>query len=243
MKYFYIYILALLCFIVAMSYWNSHGIHLVEGFFLLEGFFPVEGFNSRKQQFLLLGDSILKNDLYVANGKSVDALLRAATDGKTTCLAVNEATIPDVYLQINKIPESLKSFSNSVKTYKNTTIFLSIGGNDILTQYGAKGNTNDLKILDTIFTQYKKLVKSIQTAMPNAVIVLLDLYYPDNIKFRIYHKIIRRWNEKLVTYARENRLNIFQISQLLTRPEDFTLSIEPSAIGSEKLVNAMIKNY
>jgi len=233
MEYFYIYIFGLLCFIVAMSYWNSYGFHLVEK----------EGFNSKKQQFLLLGDSILKNDLYVANGKSVDALLKEATHGKTTCLAQNDATINNVYLQIDIIPESLISFSNSVKEFKNTTIFLSIGGNDILEQYNTKDSSDKTKILNTIFTHYKKLVKSIQNAMPNALIVLLDIYYPDNIKYRQYHKIIRKWNEKLNLYARENHLNILQISQILTKPEDFTLEIEPSAIGSEKLVNAIMKYY
>jgi hypothetical protein len=161
--------------VLVMSYWNSHGS------------FYVEGFNPEKQHFILLGDSVFKNDIYVANGKSVDVLLKEKTNGETTTLAVNDSIISDVYYQLDKIPDSLKSRSASVKVYKNTTIFLSVGGNDILAQFDEKNKEFDIKIIDTIFTAYEKLVKTIQAVMPNAIIVLVDIYYPENIKYKKYH--------------------------------------------------------
>jgi len=214
-----------------MSYWNSHGS------------FYVEGFNPEKQHFILLGDSVFKNDVYVANGKSVDVLLKEKTNGETTTLAVNDSIISDVYYQLDKIPDSLKSRSASVKVYKNTTIFLSVGGNDILAQFDEKNKEFDIKIIDTIFTAYEKLVKTIQAVMPNAIIVLVDIYYPENIKYKKYHKIIETWNEKLDKFARENNFELLQISLVLTLPEDFTFDIEPSAIGSEKIVDAIMKSF
>jgi hypothetical protein len=59
MEYFYLYIFILFCFIIAVSYWNTYMSS------------SIEPFNSDKQTFLLLGDSILKNDAYVSDGKSV----------------------------------------------------------------------------------------------------------------------------------------------------------------------------
>lgn len=224
MKYFYLYIFSLVCFIIGMSYWNSH--------------IFVEGFNSKSQYFLLLGDSILNNTLYVSNGKSVNQLLTDHTNGRTTCLAKNDATIVDVYNQIGKIPDNLKSASD------NTTIFLSIGGNDILNQSTDEGGEPvDSSVINTIFSTYKPLIKSIKTIMPNSQLVLLDIYYPDNIKYKQFHNVIREWNDKLYNYAKENNVSVLRISDILVKPEDFTLGIEPSTIGGKKLVDSILSNY
>lgn len=227
MKYFYLYIFALICFIVTMAYWNSH-----------ELTYFVEGFNPKSQYFLLLGDSILNNQVYVANGKSVNQLLNDSTDNRTICLAKNEANITDVYNQVGEIPDKLRSDSY------NTTIFLSVGGNDILNQSSDKENGQiDSKVINTIFSIYKPLVKSIQTAMPKSQLVLLDIYYPDNAKYRPLHDAVREWNTLLYNYAKDNSINVLRVSDILTKPEDFTLEIEPSALGSKKLVDAILQNY
>ena len=129
----------------------------------------------------------------------------------------------------------------------SSTIFLSAGGNDILTHY--VDDNNDLtnkNILGTMFAAYKKLIKSIRTKMPNANIVLLDIYYPENITYKQYHPIINEWNEKIYNYASEHKNNIksvLKISNILTKGDDFTLGIEPSSIGSQKLVQAILTSY
>jgi hypothetical protein len=60
MEYFYLYIFILLCFIVAVSYYTTY---------MSSKHMWKEPFNSDKQTFVLLGDSILKNDAYVSDGK------------------------------------------------------------------------------------------------------------------------------------------------------------------------------
>ena len=70
MTYFYLYIFILICFIIGVSYFNT----------IMSS--KKEPFNSDKQIFVLLGDSIFKNDAYVSNGKSVDELLKEKTNGK-----------------------------------------------------------------------------------------------------------------------------------------------------------------
>lgn len=223
MKYFYLYIFGLLCFIVAMAYWNT--------------LYFKEGFNPNSQYYLLLGDSILNNEIYVAKGKSVNQLLYEKTNGRTTNLAVNDSTIQDVYNQIAKIPDNLKSSS------KNTTIFLSIGGNDILYQADNDKGKVEPKVINTIFAAYKPLIKSIQTIMPDSQIIPLDIYYPDNIKYKQFHNSIREWNDKLYEYTKNNHIGVLRVSDIITKPEDFTLDIEPSDIGGKKLVDSILANY
>jgi hypothetical protein len=227
MEYFYLYIFILLCFIIAVSYWttiNSAGI---------------ESFNSDKQTFILLGDSIFQNDAYVSDGKSINNLLLERTNGKSICLAVDHSKIVDIYDQVLKIPDNLNSSS--------TTIFLSAGGNDILNHYVDDNNDITNKtILGTIFAAYKNVIKSIKNKIPNANIVLLDIYYPENITYKQYHPIIKEWNEMIYNYARESKNNIkgvLKISGILTKSDDFTLGIEPSSIGSQKLVEAILSSY
>ena len=157
MEYFYLYIFILLCFIIIVSYWttinNSN----------------IEPFNSNKQTFVLLGDSILKNDAYVSDGKSIDFLLSERTDGKTIALAADHSKIVDVYDQISDIPDTANN--------KLTTVFLSAGGNDILSHY--VDNNNDAKdsaVLKPMFSAYKKLVKSIKNKLKDNYIIIVRIY-------------------------------------------------------------------
>jgi lysophospholipase L1-like esterase len=227
MKYFYLYIFLLISFIVAVSYLNTY----------LNTY--RESFDSNKQTFILLGDSILKNDAYVSDGKSVDDLLNEKTNGKSMCLATDHSKIIDVYSQVQKIPSELNSHF--------TTVFLSAGGNDILTHYVDQENdATDTSVLDPMFTSYKKLVQSVKTKLPNANVVLLDIYYPDNLKYKQYHPIINEWNNKIYDYARETKNNIrsvFKISNILTQQNDFSFGIEPSSNGSNKIVETIMSTY
>lgn len=224
MKYFYLYVFFLFCLIIIVSYWNTY----IKSY--------QESFNTEKQTFVLLGDSILKNDAYVSDGKSVEKLLIERTNNKTICLAIDHSKIIDVYSQINKIPEDLNS--------NYTTVFLSIGGNNILSHYFEQGNdTTDATILDIMFAAYKKLVKNINTNFPNVKLVLLDIYYPNNITYNQFHSIIQEWNQMLYKYALNNDFNVLKISNILTQPDDFSFGIEPSAIGSQHLVDVIMATY
>jgi len=227
MEYFYLYIFILLCFIVAVSYYTTYmsSKHMSE-----------ESFNSDKQTFVLLGDSILKNDAYVSDGKSVDDILLERTNNKTICLAVDHSKIVDIYSQVNKIPEDLNS--------NYTTIFLSAGGNDILTHYVDQSNdSSDVSILKTMFGAYKKLIKGIQNKFPKANLVLLDIYYPNNMTYKQYHSVIDSWNKMVYEYASKNNLSVLKISGVLTQPDDFSFGMEPSATGSRKLVDTILSAY
>ena len=228
MDYFYLKIFGLILFIFAVSYWNTYCSSFIESF----------SSNSSNQSIVLLGDSILKNNSYVSNGKAVDNILqeRSLKNDKNIelySLAENNSKIVDVYSQINKIPLDINN--------KSTTIFLSSGGNDILSFYvDQNGDTSDTGFLNTMLAAYKKLVKAIQTRVDLCQIVLLDVYYPTSNQFAQYKPILEEWNGLIADYARENSLGLLQISQIVTSNDDFTLGIEPSEKGGEKIAQSIL---
>jgi hypothetical protein len=79
--------------------------------------------------------------------------------------------------------------------------------------------------------------------MSNAKIILLDIYYPNDSKYKKYHNLINEWNEMLYEYAANPKNNIdgvLRISSIIRKPEDFSQEIEPSDSGGEKIVNAIL---
>ena len=116
-------------------------------------------------------------------------------------------------------------------------------GDDILENYVYDYNDVDnIKILNASFTEYKKLVKVVQTKMPNANLVILDIYYPDNNRFKSFYSLISNWNNLIYEYAKINNIRVIKISTILTDARDFSFAIEPSSIGGNKIVNALLTN-
>ena len=225
MKHFYLYIL-LLCFVIIGV---STFTHYYKYYVLRESF----GNNEVDKKYILLGDSILKNNSYVKNGKGIDDILIEKTNGNSDCYAKDESTVVDIYSQLDSIPSDLNT--------KSTTIFLSVGGNDILNNYADKDiNVKDTKVLDPIFNAYKKIIKSIQTKMNDSKLVLLDIYYPTNIKLTQYKPILEEWNKLISDFASTNNLQVINISNILIESSDFTLNIEPSETGGEKIADNIL---
>lgn len=228
MDYFYLKIFGLILFIIVVSYWNTYCSSFIESF----------SSNKSSRAIVLLGDSILKNNSYVSDGKAVDNIIeeRSLKNDKNIelySLAENNSKIVDVYSQINKIPLDINN--------KNTIIFLSSGGNDILSFYvDQNGDTNDTGFLNTMMAAYKKLITSIQTRMNLCQIVLLDIYYPTSNQFSQYKPILEKWNALIATYAREKSFGLLQISHSVTSNDDFTLGIEPSEKGGEKIAQLIL---
>ena len=179
----------------------------------------IESFTS-PESIILLGDSILKNNSYVLKGQSVEELLFNKTDSQNYCFALNDSTIKDTYKQINLLPQHLNT--------STTIIFLSIGGNDIL-----KG----IDTLSSIFRHYMELVKLLKKRMDNTKIVLINLYYPTDEKYKKYYSDIEKWNNLIEAFAQDENLKVLDISNILFKENDFTSEIEPSEIGGEKLAN------
>jgi len=225
MKYFYLYIFILVIIILISSVFS-----------LRNTFKSQEGMDLMNREFILLGDSILQNNNYVKEGQTVEDKLKRKTDLNVYNYAKDNSTIVDVYDQINKIPTELNK--------ESTIIFLSAGGNDILMNYEYdNGDTIKTRDLEVMLNAYKKLVESIQTRLNQSKIVLLDIYYPTNIKYKQYKPVLEKWNKMLESYANKNGNKVLKVSELLVQPEDFTLSIEPSDLGGEKIANEIVSKF
>jgi hypothetical protein len=205
------------------------------------GFLPIkikENFDFVKGNIVLLGDSILDNQLYVSSEKSVVKLIEERNSGETYCYARDGAKIANVFKQIDFIPRGL-----------NASIFLSVGGNDILSHFDqceeCFNNKNVDDFLDSTFTLYKDLVKSIGVRFSNNKIYLLDIYYPDSEQYRRYYPIVTKWNEMLYAFAatEKNVANVIRISDLLTRDDDFSSDIEPSSKGGYKIAGGILRAF
>lgn len=218
------YIFILFCFIIIVSYYNTYN--------------SIERFETIQKNYILLGDSILKNDAYVSDGKSVENLI-TERNKNTYCFAEDHSKIVDIYSQIDKIPIEFDS--------PNTLIFLSAGGNDILTHYVDQNqDITDTSVLKPMFSSYRNIIKTIQTKLPNSKLFLLDIYYPDNLQYKRFHSIIKEWNSMIYDFAENPKNNIYgviRISSSLTQNEDFSFGIEPSSSGGNKIADLILGTF
>lgn len=180
-----------------------------------------------KKTVILLGDSILNNQLYVPSNKSIPFLLQTNKDLNVINYAQDSATIYTIFKQLDKIP---LEYNN-----KNTTIFLSAGGNNILNiKYSDNNNDQNISAnLHKIISNYNKLVESIHTKLPLCKLYLLDLYTPKD-NFSINYNDIQKWNNNI--YKQSN--NIIYLSKIINNSNDLT-NIEPSIEGSIKIADSI----
>lgn len=178
-----------------------------------------EYFTLNKKTIILLGDSVFNNNSYVEKGKAVNELLQKNVDENTTiiCLARNDSTINNVYQQLENVNIDLHD--------KLITVFLSVGGNDIMNL--------QKKNLDDTFEKYKTLIGAITNKLPNVKLVLLNIYYPAITSK--YDSLIDKWNTNVQLEYNSNNKNIYilNLANLLTEPSDFVFDIEPSSTGGE----------
>ena len=227
-KAFHIFTFIMLCTFLLFSF----------SLFSNKNFYVKENFDVVKANIVLLGDSILDNSRYVLSNKSVADVIKAGNIGETYCYARDGATLSDVYKQLEFIPKEINAY-----------IFLSVGGNDILYHYEHCAHClidkNSDDFLNSTFDIYKDLVKSITIRCPNNKLYLLDIYYPNNEKYQIYYNIISKWNQMLHTFASNNKnvSGVLQISNVVSKEDDFVYNIEPSQKGGYKIAEQIIQSF
>jgi hypothetical protein len=174
---------------------------------------------------VLIGDSILNNNMYVPIGESVADNIKLIHENNVIIGAKDGATISTCYQQFNV---------NNIINSENYHLFISIGGNDIL-------NNND-KNLDNLKKKYIELIDFIKNKYSKTKINLLNLYFPADEKYDKYKKNIIEWNEMISSLCEKYKYNLLRLDNLLTNTSDFTHGIEPSVIGSEKIAKLIINS-
>jgi hypothetical protein len=178
-----------------------------------------------KEKLLLIGDSILNNKNYVFEKESVEYILT----NKYNFLLTNYAEDGEL---LNELQDKVFQL-NDIEL--NSSIVISIGGNDILRN----------RDVNKTFEKYKNVVKQISIKFPECNLYILDLYYPPCCRFKKYYDKITTWNNKLNKLKTIENVRIINISQLLTSKNDFVFEIEPSYLGGLKIakkINEMIQH-
>ena len=203
--------------------------------------------NIKNVTIILLGDSMLKNNLYVNPGFAVDDQLRNKcslnTNNNKNITIVNyareDAQIADVYTQLTRIDNNNNNNNSSV------SVFLSIGGNDILQVPMIQG-TGKVTAADvnTIFEKYKNLIDAIKTKLPNCKLFLLNIYHTYDATYAKLNPMIDLWNKLLNNYFYNDSAHlisgIVDVKTALNQPSDLTFKIEPSERGGEKITDKII---
>lgn len=184
---------------------------------------------TNEDMIILIGDSILNNNMYVPVGKSVADNIKLKHGQNIIIGAKDGATIDTCYHQLNNIINS-----------ENYYLFISIGGNDILTNSYDKLDKNVDGNFDELKKKYIKLVEFIKKKYPKTKINLLNLYFPTDEKYNKYKNIITEWNKMIDSLNSEYK--ILRLDNLLTKSSDFTHGIEPSTIGSEKIAELITES-
>lgn len=204
--------------------------------------------NEESKNIVLLGDSVFFNDPYVKAGNSVCDKLKVkmakqSIAAKLYCLAENDALMVDIYQQLANV-------NRDALNNKNTTVFISVGGNDILNFYkNLSINPNDIynsvdpENMKVLFNAYIKLIDAIIARLPLVKIKLFNIYSPLSKDYLIYNAPIRKWNglldAKFKSYPDVTIINNFGF---MNQRADFNYDIEPSPIGAEKIANAILIN-
>ena len=170
----------------------------------------VEAFSSKN--IILLGDSILKNDKYVGKNHNMTYLLQKQ-GFHVNCLAKDNALVDNLSTQI-------RNFKN-INT--NAYYVISAGGNNILQH-------RDINIA---FQQYKKFITKLGNHVSKNKIILCTIYYPPTHKH--YFSKIKEWNNSLINFAK-GKYKLLRIDIFMNNMNDFINQIEPSYLGSKKIV-------
>lgn len=198
-----------------------------------------EGLDQPKNLFLI-GDSMLNNQLYVPDGDSVYHKVRDQTRARVHLLAKDDAIIMEMYSQLHKIPPR---FDN-----ENTYVCVSAGGNNLLNMqsllYTTSFKTDTREEADFIFKEYTKLISAIKMRLPDATILLLNLYYPPSMPH--LRPVVAYWNELLSnTFSNDSitkHIRVIEVDKEFTDSTDFVSRIEPSSEGGDKLSKLILDN-
>lgn len=189
----------------------------------------------------LLGDSVLDNGPYVAPQPDTAEHLRRllGPDWTVVLLACDGSTIADVSLQLRRLPDP------------TDCAVLSAGGNDAIQHIGlleqpaasVAGVLAELgQIADTFAERYEALVAEL---VPRASrLVLCTIYEPplfDRALARLARVALSLLNDRIIRCAARRALDVVDLREVCTRPEDFVQEIEPSPAGAGKIAGAIAR--
>ena len=189
---------------------------------------------------VLLGDSILHNDLYTRpEPGTTDHLTQLLRDWSVRRLAIDGSKMADIKGQLRQLSE------------RPTIAVLSVGGNDavehigILTQSAASSAEvldQLLRIAEDFAERYEAVARSVAK---QAQRVVLCTIYEAPLEPPEYAELARvplsLLNDRIIRVASRLGLDVLDLRSVCNEPRDFVLQIEPSARGAEKIGRAIAR--
>ena len=194
----------------------------------------------------LLGDSIIDNKVYVQPHElSVKEHLEEQSEYMFKQLAVDGHTTSDVLsFQLDKLPK--------LSTHK----VLSIGGNDLLGQIYFLKNKEEFTVkevmeqavckLAPIKDRYRTIVQNL--SQQDSKILLCTVYEGNLLDDSLYSDIafasqamVSMLNDIIFSTAATYKVDVLELRNIFTTPEDYANPIEPSHKGGKKLASGIIE--
>lgn len=189
---------------------------------------------------ILLGDSIFDNAAYTQGNPDVISQLRLKLpeNWNTTLKAIDGNCINDVYAQLENLPPDASH------------LFISVGGNDalscqdILDQQVASSSEvfSNLADLSKQFEQqYQKLLqKVLSIGLLTTTCTIYNPSFPDEMYQKIAVTALTIFNDAIIRQAFQAGIPLIDLRLTCNEARDYANPIEPSSIGGEKIVNAIM---
>ncbi len=189
---------------------------------------------------ILLGDSVFDNSRYVLPEPDVASQLQELLPAgwKASLLAVDGSVTDDVAGQLRELPAEA------------TYLVLSAGGNDLLCsadeilQTPAASSSKAFlplaRLMDAFDSSYRRMVQAcLKQNLPLVVCTIYNGNFADQ-EFRTMARVaVAAFNDVILRLALEKSLPVIDLRLVCALPEDYANPIEPSAIGGEKIAQAI----
>lgn len=198
---------------------------------------------SKQKHIVLAGDSIFDNDSYVMGEASVIEQMRRSlpTGWSAFKIAVDGDCIRDVPAQLKQLPAHA------------TDIVLSVGGNDMIGYSHVLAQVRSPLDLSTLLAEpladfkakYAQLLDTLAERTARTAVCTIYTAIPfEEPAFRAFAPTaIAVFNEAIAAEANQRSMPVIRLETVCTDSEDFSAvsPIEPSAIGGQKIVDAIIQ--
>jgi len=196
------------------------------------------------RHIVLAGDSIFDNDGYVPGQPGVIAQLRTSIpkNWSASKIAVDGDCIRHVYSRVDNFPEYI------------TDLVLSIGGNDALGYSSALNNAKSPSDIPTLVAgpaaefrdNYKALLNHLNTLDCKLHVCTIYTSVPfEDPLWRVYVPLaLTMFNTIIKDEAKKIGAGVIEIDKVCIEDTDYSKAspIEPSAIGGQKIVDAIIRH-
>ena len=188
----------------------------------------------------LLGDATLANQAHTTPRPDTASILGdRLPDWTVTLLAVPGATIASIAAQLEQLPANVD------------LLVLSIGGNDAMThvdilEQPAESSAETLDALlemeEEFAQQYDQVAQAVRGRTARAILcTIYEAPLVGENTARRARVLLTLLNDRILRVAASRGANVLDLRAVCNNQEDFVMQIAPSAVGAEKIADAIAR--